>query len=81
MLKFFKPAFALMLLALGSSAFAADTPGVTPWSGSHAPRPARGRDTRLTACRHAACLRLFGLAFFSREAFSKAGRAPGPGWT
>jgi branched-chain amino acid transport system substrate-binding protein len=30
MLKFFKPAFALMLLALGSSAFAADTPGVTP---------------------------------------------------
>ena len=30
MLKYFKPAFALMLLALGSSAFAADTPGVTP---------------------------------------------------
>lgn len=30
MLKFFKPAFALLLLALGSSAFAADTPGVTP---------------------------------------------------
>ena len=30
MLKFFKPAFALMLLVLGSSAFAADTPGVTP---------------------------------------------------
>jgi branched-chain amino acid transport system substrate-binding protein len=30
MLEFFKPAFALMLLALGSSAFAADTPGVTP---------------------------------------------------
>jgi len=30
MLEYFKPAFALMLLALGSSAFAADTPGVTP---------------------------------------------------
>jgi branched-chain amino acid transport system substrate-binding protein len=30
MLKYFKPAFALMLLALGSSALAADTPGVTP---------------------------------------------------
>jgi branched-chain amino acid transport system substrate-binding protein len=30
MLKFFKPAFALILLALGSSAFAADAPGVTP---------------------------------------------------
>src|SRR6266705_3085551 len=30
MLKYFKPAFALMLLALGSSAFATDTPGVTP---------------------------------------------------
>jgi len=30
MLKCFKPAFALMLLALGSSAFAADAPGVTP---------------------------------------------------
>src|SRR4051794_9631569 len=27
--KFFKPAFALTLLALGSSAFAADAPGVT----------------------------------------------------
>jgi branched-chain amino acid transport system substrate-binding protein len=31
MLKYFKPAFALMLLALGSSAFAADSPGVTPF--------------------------------------------------
>jgi len=31
--------------------------------------------------RHAACLRLFGFAFLSREAFSEAGRAPGPGWT
>ncbi len=30
MLKYFKPAFALMLLVLGSSAFAADAPGVTP---------------------------------------------------
>jgi ABC-type branched-subunit amino acid transport system substrate-binding protein len=30
MLKFFKPAFALTLLALGSSALAADAPGVTP---------------------------------------------------
>src|SRR5260221_159785 len=30
MLKYFKPAFALMLLALGSSAFAADNPGVPP---------------------------------------------------
>jgi len=30
MLRYFKPAFALMFLALGSSAFAADTPGVTP---------------------------------------------------
>jgi branched-chain amino acid transport system substrate-binding protein len=30
MLKIFKPAFALMLLALGSPAFAADAPGVTP---------------------------------------------------
>jgi branched-chain amino acid transport system substrate-binding protein len=30
MLRYFKPAFALMLLALGSSAFAADAPGVTP---------------------------------------------------
>src|SRR5438270_13247436 len=29
MLRYFKPAFALMLLALGSSAFAADAPGVT----------------------------------------------------
>ncbi len=31
MLNYFKPAFALMLLALGTSAFAADTPGVTPF--------------------------------------------------
>jgi hypothetical protein len=31
--------------------------------------------------RHAACLRVLGFAFLSREAFSKAGRAPGPGWT
>ena len=30
MLKYFKPAFVLMLLALGSSAFATDGPGVTP---------------------------------------------------
>jgi branched-chain amino acid transport system substrate-binding protein len=29
MLKFFTPAFALMILTLGSSAFAADAPGVT----------------------------------------------------
>ena len=29
MLRYFRPAFALMLLALGSSAFAADAPGVT----------------------------------------------------
>src|SRR5206468_10078266 len=35
-----------------------------------------GRDLR-----HAAALRLFGLAFLSREAFSKAERAHGPGWT
>jgi hypothetical protein len=31
--------------------------------------------------RHAACLRVLGFAFLSREALSKAGRAPGPGWT
>jgi ABC-type branched-subunit amino acid transport system substrate-binding protein len=30
MFKMFRPAFALMLLALGSTAYAADTPGVTP---------------------------------------------------
>src|SRR5438552_17060551 len=30
MLKFFRPAFALIILTLGSSAFAADAPGVTP---------------------------------------------------
>lgn len=30
MFKYLKPAFALLLLAIGSSAFAADTPGVTP---------------------------------------------------
>ena len=29
----------------------------------------------------AATLRLFGFAFLSGEAFSKGGRAPGPGWT
>src|SRR5438552_16055881 len=29
MLKFFRPAFALIILTLGSSAFAADAPGVT----------------------------------------------------